>query len=239
MNTSGDAAEQIVRLSLEGVEVAARITGSGAKNLAVLLATILKEEQKTMGKARLTNMIRSGKPLTVFSIQQKDLEQFCKQSKQYGILYCVVKNKYEKDGKELVDVIARQEDAPKINRVVQNFKLASVDISKIMEDPNLTADQKGMIELDAPEARTQSGSRSGPKSERTGNSGEKASQNGKKPSVRKKLNQYAEQEQKTRQNQARDRTQGSRKPKSKTPKSKTQQKNGKSRKRSKSKGKAR
>ena len=47
MNAGGDAAEQIVRMSLEGVEVAARITGSGAKNLAVLIAAVLKEEQKT------------------------------------------------------------------------------------------------------------------------------------------------------------------------------------------------
>lgn len=31
MNPSGDAAEQVVRLSLEGVEVAAKITGSAAK----------------------------------------------------------------------------------------------------------------------------------------------------------------------------------------------------------------
>ena len=37
MNQSGEAAEQIVRMSLEGVEVAARITGSGAKNVAALL----------------------------------------------------------------------------------------------------------------------------------------------------------------------------------------------------------
>ena len=29
MNTSGDAAEQIVRLSLEGTEVALKLTGSG------------------------------------------------------------------------------------------------------------------------------------------------------------------------------------------------------------------
>ena len=41
MNAGGDAAEQIVRMSLEGVEVAARITGSGAKNLAVLIACLL------------------------------------------------------------------------------------------------------------------------------------------------------------------------------------------------------
>ena len=37
MNTGGEAAEQIVRMSLEGFEVAARITGAGAKNIAILL----------------------------------------------------------------------------------------------------------------------------------------------------------------------------------------------------------
>ena len=32
MNNGGDAAEQVVRLSLEGFEVAAKLTGSAAKN---------------------------------------------------------------------------------------------------------------------------------------------------------------------------------------------------------------
>ena len=35
MNTGGEAAEQIVRMSLEGFEVAAKITGAGAKNIAI------------------------------------------------------------------------------------------------------------------------------------------------------------------------------------------------------------
>ena len=47
MNTGGEAAEQIVRMSLEGFEVAAKITGAGAKNIAILLYSILKEEKKT------------------------------------------------------------------------------------------------------------------------------------------------------------------------------------------------
>ena len=34
MNNSGDAAEQVVRLSLEGTEVALKLTGSAAKNVA-------------------------------------------------------------------------------------------------------------------------------------------------------------------------------------------------------------
>ena len=40
MNTGGEAAEQIVRMSLEGFEVAAKITGAGAKNIAILLYSI-------------------------------------------------------------------------------------------------------------------------------------------------------------------------------------------------------
>ena len=43
MNQSSDAAEQIVRLSLEGFEVAAKISGTGAKNVAVLLYTLMKD----------------------------------------------------------------------------------------------------------------------------------------------------------------------------------------------------
>lgn len=97
MNNGGDAAEQIVRLSLEGFEVAVRLTGSAAKNIAILLASVLKQEisqsNKTRGKARLTNMIKSGKELKVFSFQQKDLPKFTEQAKRYGVLYCVLRDK--------------------------------------------------------------------------------------------------------------------------------------------------
>ena len=44
MNASGDAAEQVVRMSLEGVEVAAKISGQGAKLLALHIAAAVKEE---------------------------------------------------------------------------------------------------------------------------------------------------------------------------------------------------
>ena len=82
MDNGGDAAEQVVRFSLEGFEVVAGLTGSAAKNIGALLMTVLKQEHKTKGKARLTNMIKSGKPLKVFSIRQKDLKQFTEQAKR-------------------------------------------------------------------------------------------------------------------------------------------------------------
>ena len=61
MNYSGDAAEQVVRMSLNGVELAAKISGKAAERLAILIYAVLRDQKKTRGKMRLTNMIKSGK----------------------------------------------------------------------------------------------------------------------------------------------------------------------------------
>ena len=131
MNNGGDAAEQIVRLSLEGFEVAVKLTGSAAKNIAVLLASVLKQEinqsSKTRGKARLTNMIKSGKELKVFSIPQGDLKKFTEQAKKYG-------DKNSKGENVPIDIIARAEDASKIQRIVERFELGKVDKASIVSE---------------------------------------------------------------------------------------------------------
>ena len=142
MNTGGEAAEQIVRMSLEGFEVAAKITGAGAKNIAVLLYSILKEEKKTKGKARLTSMLRSGKELKVFTVKRGDLQKFTQEAKKYGVLYCVLTDRKNKDPNAEVDVIARAEDASKISRIVERFHLASVDTASIVTEAEKSKDGK-------------------------------------------------------------------------------------------------
>ena len=134
MNAGGDAAEQIVRMSLEGVEVAARISGEGAKQLAVLIAAVLREEQKTHGKARLSNMIKSGHELKVFTVQQKDLKTFAKEAKRYGVLYSILCEKGNDDPNAAIDIIARANDAPKITRIVERFNLSKVDKASVVRD---------------------------------------------------------------------------------------------------------
>ena len=71
MNTSSDAAEQIVRISLQGFEVTAKVAGSGAKDIAALIVAVMKDKTKTKGKTNLTNMLKSGKELKVFSIREE------------------------------------------------------------------------------------------------------------------------------------------------------------------------
>ena len=65
MNNGGDAAEQIVRLSLEGFEVAVRLTGSAAKNIAILLASVLKQgtEGLFVPAERPAEVYRTGKTI--------------------------------------------------------------------------------------------------------------------------------------------------------------------------------
>lgn len=129
MSYSGEAADQVVRLSLNGVEVAAKLSGSAAKQLAIMIYAILKDQKKTKGKIRLTNMLRSGKELKVFAVKDGDLQKFCEEAKKYGVLYCVLKDKHASDG--ITDIMVRAEDAAKVNRIFTRFGLATVDLASL------------------------------------------------------------------------------------------------------------
>ena len=50
MYNSGDAAEQVVRISLEGTEVALKLTGSAAKNIAAMIYAVWKNRDKNKTK---------------------------------------------------------------------------------------------------------------------------------------------------------------------------------------------
>lgn len=132
MSYSGDAAEQVVRMSLEGAEVAAKITGQGAKEIALLLYAVLKDQKKTKGKTRLTTMLRSGKELKVFAVKDEDLIKFCKEAKRYGILYCVLKDRDATDG--VTDIMVRAEDASKVNRIFERFQFTTVDMASVRSE---------------------------------------------------------------------------------------------------------
>ena len=129
MSYSGEAAEQVVRMSLNGVEVAAKISGKAAERLAVLLYAVLRDQKKTRGKTRLTNMLKCGKELKVFAIKDTELQKFCTEAKKYGVLYCVLKDTNANDG--LTDIMVRAEDASKVNRIFERFGLATIDLASV------------------------------------------------------------------------------------------------------------
>lgn len=142
MNPGGDTADQMMKMTLEGIEVAARVVlsagGSASKSLAATLYAILTDNKKVKGKTRLDAMLKSGKELKVFAIRHKDLKVFCEEAKRYGVLYSVLKEKNNTDG--ICDIMVRAEDASKISRIVDKFELATIDTKSLRE--SILANQK-------------------------------------------------------------------------------------------------
>lgn len=153
MSVNGDVSEQVVRLSLDGFEVLARLTGSGAKNVAAMIYTMLKDTNQTKGKIKLNNMLKTGKNLKIFTIKQEDLKTFSKESKKYGISYCALIDKKQQELDGMVDIMVKEDDAPRINRIVERFKLITIDTAKIeteavklVQNKELLKKEKGYIE---------------------------------------------------------------------------------------------
>ena len=119
MNTGGDAAERLVRDSLMITEEAVKLAGLGAKNLAAILVALAKEEEKTHGPTHLTRLLRSGEELKLLPIKSEDLRQFRQLAKEYGVLFCPIKNKSLDNG--LNDILFPASAAASINRELEHL----------------------------------------------------------------------------------------------------------------------
>lgn len=134
MNTAGDTADKFASFLLEGTETFFRIAGSGSKNMIGLISAILNEQKQTKGKTRLTNMLKSGKALKIYSFKAEDLKKFSEEAKKYGVLYSVLANKKNQKIDGIVDVMIAEEDAPKVSRIAERFNFAEVDIEQVERD---------------------------------------------------------------------------------------------------------
>ena len=119
MNTGGDAAERLVRDSLMITEEAVKLAGLCAKNLAAILVALAKEEEKTHGPKHLTRLLRSGEELKLLPIKSEDLRQFRQLAKEYGVLFCPIKNKSLDNG--LNDILFPASAAASVNRVLEHL----------------------------------------------------------------------------------------------------------------------
>ena len=134
MSVSSEVSEEVIKMYLEGTEVVLRIVGKGAKNLAAMIYAMSKDNTKTSGKVRLNNMLKSNKTLKIYTFQAEDLKKFSQEAKRYGVLYCCLAKKKNDKIDGLVDVLIREEDAPKVNRIAERFSFANVDIASVANE---------------------------------------------------------------------------------------------------------
>jgi len=161
MDATNQATDSMARIVLLGTEYTLRITGTGAKNLAALIATAAKGTERTKGKIRLESLLKSGKPLSVFELKREDVGQFATEAKRYGILYTVIAKPSGAKG-STIDVLVRADDTSRINRIFEKLQLGTIDKDAVQA---VVDDIKASRKAKTPETRT-----------RSDNKGEKAKQ---------------------------------------------------------------
>ena len=171
-----DVPDQVLRLSMEGAEFALKISGAAAKNIAAALYAVLKDQKRTKGKARITTMLRQQRPMTIYTIKKEDCPAFAKQARGYGVLYAPIP---VKKGDDTVDILVFQDDAARINRIVERLELTVLDTASIENDI-----QQGREDMAPFPGRTESPSPSGSISVPSRNSERDSSE---RPSVRQEL----------------------------------------------------
>jgi hypothetical protein len=120
MNFGGDAADQIVRYSMEGIDYSLRLSGTLAKNLAVFFAAVLKDQKKTYGKTRMVRMLKENRPLKFFTVPSDRLKEFAKEGKKRGLLYVVIR---DRKNPSQCEIMVFADDAAKVNRVMDKMNL--------------------------------------------------------------------------------------------------------------------
>lgn len=146
MNSS-DSAEELIKIYLDGVGFTLRIAGEGSKNLITFLVALSKDNKVSKGKTRLTNMLKTGKELKIFTIRSENLKKFSQEAKKYGVLYCVLADKKNEKIDGLVDIMVRQEDASKVDRIAERFNFTDIatikhEIEKEKEDRAKAIEEK-------------------------------------------------------------------------------------------------
>ena len=133
MNLGSDPADQVVRYTLEGTEFALRLSGTAAKNFAVFVAAVLRDQKKTRGKTNLTRLLREGKPLKFFSVPADRMREFAQEAKRHGLLFVPMRDRNDPDH---IEIAIWAEDSAKVERIIDRMQLDVVETgeAEIMSD---------------------------------------------------------------------------------------------------------
>lgn len=120
MSYTSEPADQIVRYSLQGTEVALKLSGLAAKNFAVFAYAVLRDHKKTRGKTRLVRLLKEQKPLKFFTLPEDRMREFTKEAKRHGLLFVPMRDKANPG---VIEITVLAQDAAKVNRIMDRMCL--------------------------------------------------------------------------------------------------------------------
>ena len=147
MSVTGETADQLTRMTLQGIQFAAGLSakagGKTLKSLSVFLYSVIAEQKKVKGKTNLKSFLKSEEELKIFAIHRKDLHSFYKEAKRYGVLYHVIMKEKGEDG--ICDIMIKAKDANKVARIANRLEIGTLDtkaINSMIEKEQATVDKQ-------------------------------------------------------------------------------------------------
>ena len=119
MDVSAEAADVVVRESLQATEAAAKLTLEGVKNVAALLLAIAKQDMKVVGQTTAKRLARDPAPAVVIAIKAEDKAKFQKLAKEFGVLYFFAQKKGNDNG--MLNVVSNENYAALLNAIMQQL----------------------------------------------------------------------------------------------------------------------
>ena len=117
MDVSAEAADLVVKESLQATESAAKLLGSGMKNVAALLLALARDDYKVVGKTNSKRLARDPTPAEVIRIKKEDIGKFQKLAKEFGVLFFFAQKKGNESG--YINVVSSQNYIPQLNAVME------------------------------------------------------------------------------------------------------------------------
>ena len=119
MDVSAEAADVVVRESLQATEAAAKLTLEGVNNVAALLLAIAKQDMKVVGQTTAKRLARDPAPAVVIPIKAEDKAKFQKLAKEFGVLYFFAQKKGNDNG--MLNVVSNENYAALLNAIMQQL----------------------------------------------------------------------------------------------------------------------
>ncbi len=118
-DVSGEAADLVVKETMQITEGAIKLAGVSLKNVAAFLIAISNQNNKVVGKTTARRLARDPAPAEIIHLKKEDMGRFQKLAKQYGVLYFFVHKRDAQDG--ITNVVSNANYAPQLNAIMEEL----------------------------------------------------------------------------------------------------------------------
>ena len=128
MEVSGEVADLLVKEGLEAAKIATELSAKGLVNAAALLAAMVKQHYKVVGKVGIERLMKENTESVIIPIKAVDFEKFQKIAKQFGVLCAAVKSEVKENG--VLHIISNVNYSAQLNAVMEAMDYAVPEVKR-------------------------------------------------------------------------------------------------------------